>query len=276
MAHAFDLDSVAALTMDPVIDALVAAAAAHVAFTTDGTVPGWTEQHARSLSMRGPPPGRVLRGRARACTVAVQAPRCPDRGRLPGIGVSAQSFSRQEITFFRRNSERTCARDGFRQSLRRGRRGDGLGIGRASRATVSRPASFAGGTRDVRSGPPNAGRCGAPTDREGSCRNSRRARVAVNTRVRGPDDPAHRRTGTAAAARGDPHGAGRVERLGPEISPWMRHTSSPGRPRSGQARRRRRGSRGPASLSALSCGTARDRLAALQAVPGLAIELAGR
>ena len=50
MTHASDLGSVPVLTMNPVVDALVAAAAAHVAFATDGAVPGWTEQPTRSLA----------------------------------------------------------------------------------------------------------------------------------------------------------------------------------------------------------------------------------
>lgn len=50
MPRATALESAPALTMNPVVDALVAAAAAHVAFTHDGNVPGWTEENNRSLT----------------------------------------------------------------------------------------------------------------------------------------------------------------------------------------------------------------------------------
>jgi len=50
MTHASHLDAPAALSGDAVVDALVAAAAAHVVFKATGQVPGWTEEPERSLS----------------------------------------------------------------------------------------------------------------------------------------------------------------------------------------------------------------------------------
>lgn len=49
MRDATGLDTEPSLTGDPVVDALVAAAAAHVAFTSTGVVPTWTESAGRSL-----------------------------------------------------------------------------------------------------------------------------------------------------------------------------------------------------------------------------------
>lgn len=50
MTRASDLDAPAALTGDAVVDALVAAAAAHVVFKATGRVPAWTEEPGRSLT----------------------------------------------------------------------------------------------------------------------------------------------------------------------------------------------------------------------------------
>jgi hypothetical protein len=50
MSEATDLDQAASLTSNPTIDALVAAAAAHVDFACNGHVPAWTEEPGRSLS----------------------------------------------------------------------------------------------------------------------------------------------------------------------------------------------------------------------------------
>lgn len=49
LSGATDLDEPPDLTGDPVVDALVAAAAAHLAFARTGQVPAWTEEPARSL-----------------------------------------------------------------------------------------------------------------------------------------------------------------------------------------------------------------------------------
>jgi len=49
MTEATDLERAAALTGTAVVDALVAAAAAHVGFTRSGQVPEWTEESGRSL-----------------------------------------------------------------------------------------------------------------------------------------------------------------------------------------------------------------------------------
>lgn len=49
LTGATDLDQSPNLTGNPVVDALVAAAAAHVAFTRTGQVPAWTEEPDRSL-----------------------------------------------------------------------------------------------------------------------------------------------------------------------------------------------------------------------------------
>lgn len=49
MSEATDLGDAPTLTDIPVTNALVAAAAAHVAFTRDGQVPVWTEEPGRSL-----------------------------------------------------------------------------------------------------------------------------------------------------------------------------------------------------------------------------------
>ena len=50
LTRAENLGSVPALTSTPVINALVAAAAAHAAFTTGQPVPGWANDPARVLS----------------------------------------------------------------------------------------------------------------------------------------------------------------------------------------------------------------------------------
>lgn len=50
MTEATNLDDAPVLSDTPVTNALVAAAAAHVAFTRDGRVPNWTEESGRSLS----------------------------------------------------------------------------------------------------------------------------------------------------------------------------------------------------------------------------------
>lgn len=56
-----DLTAAPALTGAPVIDALVAAAAAHAAFTTGQTVPAWTLEPARALdSMWYPGPDSLF------------------------------------------------------------------------------------------------------------------------------------------------------------------------------------------------------------------------
>jgi len=49
LTEATDLDQTPDLTGTPVVDALVAAAAAHVTFNRDGQVPAWTEEAGRSL-----------------------------------------------------------------------------------------------------------------------------------------------------------------------------------------------------------------------------------
>ncbi|MGV8846075.1 hypothetical protein [Tessaracoccus sp.] len=50
LTHADNLDVAPDSTGIPVIDALVAAAAAHVAFTNTGAVPAWTETNDRFLT----------------------------------------------------------------------------------------------------------------------------------------------------------------------------------------------------------------------------------
>jgi hypothetical protein len=50
MTSATDLDVAPDLTGNPVIDALVAAATAHVAVTRGDRIPDWTEERGRSLS----------------------------------------------------------------------------------------------------------------------------------------------------------------------------------------------------------------------------------
>jgi len=49
LTHADKLHAAPLLTGSPVVDALVAAAAAHVAFTAGDTVPAWAEEPARFL-----------------------------------------------------------------------------------------------------------------------------------------------------------------------------------------------------------------------------------
>ncbi len=48
--EADDVEVAPALTRAPVVDALVAAAAAHVSFARSGRVPAWTEEPARTLT----------------------------------------------------------------------------------------------------------------------------------------------------------------------------------------------------------------------------------
>ena len=48
MTHAEDLNQTPALTGTIVVDALVAAAASHVAFTSGAPIPDWTEEPART------------------------------------------------------------------------------------------------------------------------------------------------------------------------------------------------------------------------------------
>lgn len=58
LTRATDLDSAPALAGDRVIDALVAAAAAHVAMTRGRTIPAWTNEPTRALDnywYAGPP-----------------------------------------------------------------------------------------------------------------------------------------------------------------------------------------------------------------------------
>lgn len=50
LGKANDLDTAPGLTGVPVVDALVAAASAHVAFERNGRVPSWTEERERTLS----------------------------------------------------------------------------------------------------------------------------------------------------------------------------------------------------------------------------------
>ena len=50
LGEATEIEAPAALTGDPVVDALVAAAAGHVGFGRDGRVPAWTEEPGRSLT----------------------------------------------------------------------------------------------------------------------------------------------------------------------------------------------------------------------------------
>lgn len=99
LGDASDLEATPRLTGDPVVDALVAAAAAHVAFTQTGQVPAWTEEPERILSSLWYPGPDALFPHALVHSLLF-APGSLGRARLTRVGVTGAVLlpSRHDVT----------------------------------------------------------------------------------------------------------------------------------------------------------------------------------